>query len=335
MGVRPEIVKMAPVVHALERRRVPYTTFYTNQHSRDEMSGVFFRTLGFKPHVWFEEEFRRGRVLDALVYQFQSIRVSTVVCQGDTTTTMLAALAGVHAGCRVVHLEAGLRSFDDEMLEERHRRAVDHIADELLTYTSGQSLQLQQECVRGQITWVGNPLVDVVEYFREDMNSFMWTEPFLYVTMHRKEFTDRPERMESTFLAILTCAKELGLRVVYPAHPRTIDCAERAGLTWPFQPQEPVGILESLARIRSATVVITDSGGVQEEAALLGTPCVTVRENTERPETVESGVNVIVGFDPTRLWEEVRRAASTPKHCQQLYGPPGVGDRIANVLMGE
>jgi len=342
VGVRPEIIKMSPIVHALHARHVPHVVCYTNQHALAEMSDVFFKALKYAPAWRLTGQFTPGRALDELAWVFKQLGVTTVVCLGDTTTTMMAALAGTYAGIRIVHVEAGLRSFDPHMLEERHRRAVDHIAHDLLAYTPMQEAQLRGEQVRGAITVVGNPMVDVIEQLRPEMGQFSWPTPFMYVTMHRKEFTDHPGRMEQVFKAIATAAANMDgtawrkepLEVVYPAHPRTKDCFARSGGTWPFEPCAPIGVVESLARIQQAAVVVTDSGGVQEEAAILGTPCVTVRENTERWETLADGANVVSGFEPDRVIAAIRSALGQ-KGWTSPYGDVGVGQRIVDVLVAD
>lgn len=344
VGVRPEIIKMAPVVHALRARAIPHEVIYANQHVRPEMCDVFFETLGYRPDwrlplggPW--PLFTPGRALHLLTQRLQQLRDAgchALICQGDTSTTCSAALAAVHAGLRVVHLEAGLRSRDMRMLEERHRRAVDHMADELLTYTPEQGAVLSAEQVPGRITQVGNPMVDVITGLWPIIREWTWSRSFVYVTMHRKEFTDDPARMRAVFEAIARAAAAKRLEVVCPVHPRTLDCLARAGVTLPFAPMAPLDVVESLARIHHAVVVVTDSGGVQEEAALLGTRCVTVRENTERPETVEVGANRLAGFDPEMIELFIAIAADTGRvDVGELYGRPGVGDRVVDVLVKE
>lgn len=327
---------MAPVVLALRRRGVSHLICYTNQHQTALMSDVFFEVLDYQPDWRLDGVFEPGRCLDSLVGVFRAGNVTDVVVQGDTTSSLVGALAGMYVGARITHLEAGLRSFDPEMLEERHRRAVDHIAHELLTYTDAQSSQLRVECVRGHITRVGNPMVDVTHQLTPgvDARTREWTDDFMYVTLHRKEFTDHPQRMAGVFKVISDAATLMKLDVVYPVHPRTWDCVQRAKIEWPFQRvRPPLGLVESLARVRAASLVVTDSGGIQEEAAIYGTPCVTVRENTERPETVEAGLNVVTGFDPTRIVDAILEARARPKAPNALYGVPGVGRRVVDVLL--
>lgn len=331
---------MAPVVRALRERGVPHVVCYTNQHALAEMSDVFFAAFDYQPDWRLDGGFTPGRCLDALTSLFRERSVTSVVVQGDTTSTLVGALAGLYAGSRIVHLEAGLRSFDEEMLEERHRRAVDHFAHELLTYTEKQSMQLQFESARGRVTRVGNPMVDVTKLLeaRIDERMAAWPDDafkFLYVTMHRKEFTDQPGRMVDVFSAIASAAAMLKVGIVYPVHPRTKDVAKRHGIAWPFPPCEPVDVIESLARIRYAAAVVTDSGGIQEEAAIYGTPCVTVRENTERWETVDAGLNVVTGFDTMKIVDAILNAKRTFKATEPLYGAIGVGQRVVDVLLNQ
>lgn len=331
---------MAPVVRRLRQRNVRHLVCYTNQHVLTEMSDVFFDALAYQPDWRLEPPFTPGHCLSSLTGLFVAHGVTTVIVQGDTTSTLMGALAGMYAGCRIVHLEAGLRSFDEQMLEERHRRAVDHVAHELLTYTDRQSLQLEMESARGRITRVGNPMVDVTEMLRAQVDEELTAWPddafkFLYVTMHRKEFTDQPGRMADVFAAIASAAAMLKVGIVCPVHPRTKDVATRHGIAWPFQPCAPLNVVQSLARVRFAYAVVTDSGGIQEEAAIYGTPCITVRENTERPETVDAGQNVVTGFSPARIVDAILSASRSRTPASRLYGTEGVGDRVVDVLLNQ
>lgn len=335
LGTRPEILKNYPIVQALRRRGIAHTVLFTGQHKDPLMHEPFFDAMGYRPdHTLAEYAF--GRAVDWARDKIVEKSIDTVLVNGDTAAALVGAIAGMYSDRRVVHVEAGLRSFDPEMYEERNRIMVDAVAHDLLCYTDREARYLaQQRELRGRVAVVGNPTIDVVHDFAEEIDARRIVRRFAFVTLHRKELTDRPERMAAVAAALAKLAHEID--VVFPVHPRTRDAMSRIGIDersfGRVELTAPIGPFESLAHIKHAAVVVTDSGCVQEECAILETPCVTVRENTERRITLELGINRLSGFETDTIVAAVREQMAFPGPFPTIYGHPGVGERIVDLLL--
>lgn len=338
-GTRPEIIKNFPLVRALSAARVPFEVLHTNQHSTAAMSGDVYDDMGYAPDRCLPDPYRLGSAINWLQSVLVGDRIDHVIVNGDTAASLAGAVSAMYLGVAVTHIEAGLRSGDRIMLEERNRITVDSLSTLLFAYTEYERHALSRSPdVRGKVFVEGNTSVDVLDAFSSRIDSAAVCEaPYLFVTMHRKEFTDSPSRMAAVFdelarLAAATCP------VVFPVHPRTADAMRRHGFSRcnlaPVRLLEPVNAIESLALQKSAAAVLTDSGCVQEEAYLLNVPCITIRDNTERHLTVLNGANVVTGFIPQRIRDAVNRALVTPTvRWPEIYGEPGVGDRIVDRLL--
>ncbi|MBI4568669.1 MAG: UDP-N-acetylglucosamine 2-epimerase (non-hydrolyzing), partial [Planctomycetes bacterium] len=325
VGTRPNFIKMAPVVAALRRRAesgAPVETrlVHTGQHYDFGMSEVFFRDLGLpEPDVnlglgaltpWAQT----GRIIDLLGDQIAAARPDWTLAPGDVNSTLAAAVAATRAGSRLAHLEAGLRSFDRDMPEELNRVAVDHLADLLFVTEPAGLANLTREGVPdARVRHVGNTMIDTLFKCR-DLARDRPPPPnlglapgarFTLVTMHRPATVDRADGLRR-LLAILAHAARRG-PVVFPVHPRTRARLHEFGLAGEYGRVgglalcEPAGYLDFLSLMVRARVVLTDSGGIQEETTALGVPCLTLRDNTERPITVERGTSTLVGNDPDRI----------------------------------
>lgn len=343
-GTRPEIAKNRSIVQALRVSGVPFEVFHTGQHVQVDMSDEVYADMGYRPDRIFPGPYRLGGVIDWLHAALKETRFSAVIVNGDTAAALAGALAGMYAGVPVSHVEAGLRSRDPFMLEERNRIMVDAVAEHLFAYTSYEVDVLRSSPdVRGTIHLAGNTTVDLLHELGDRLvlpNHLapQGREPYLLATLHRKELTDSSERMRAVFGALARLANA-GLRVLFPMHPRTTDAMARAGLSRSLlgrvEVVPPVGVLAALALQRHAAAVLTDSGCIQEEAYLLGTPCVTVRENTERHLTLLHGANVLTGFDPDAVVDSALAAVSGPRAgWPDIYGAPGVGQRVVDIVIG-
>ncbi len=343
-GTRPEIVKNHSIVRALRASSVPFEVFHTGQHVQSDMCDEVYVDMGYRPDRVFPAPYRLGGVVDWLQDAFAHEGFTAVVVNGDTAAALAGALAGMYAGVPVSHVEAGLRSRDPFMLEERNRIMVDAVAEHLFAYTSYEVDVLRRSPdVRGTVHLAGNTTVDLLHDVADRLVlpahlASPGGTPYLLATLHRKELTDSPERMTAVFGALARLATP-ERRVVFPMHPRTSDAMARAGLSRSLlgrvEVVPPVGILAALALQRHAAAVLTDSGCIQEEAYLLGTPCVTVRENTERHLTVLHGANVLTGFDPDVVVRSALAAAAGPRGgWPAIYGTPGVGQRVVDVVVG-
>ncbi|MBZ5736896.1 UDP-N-acetyl glucosamine 2-epimerase [Nocardioides mangrovi] len=336
-GTRPEIAKNYSIVQALEGTGTPYEVFHTGQHSRQDMCDEVYRDMGYEPSRVFPGSYRLGRVIDWLQDCFRRDGITAVIVNGDTAAALVGAIAALYIDLPVAHVEAGLRSGDPLMLEERNRMMVDEIAHHLFAYTSYEvDVLARNENIRGTVHLAGNTTVDLLHDFAHRIGPPDDTSPYVFVTLHRKEFTDVPDRMTQVFGALASLA-EGPRRVVFAMHPRTADAMSQHGIArdvlGDVEVRPPVGVFESLSLQRYADVVLTDSGCVQEEAYLLATPCVTIRENTERHLTVSNGANVLTGFSPDLIVGAAQAAAQTGRGSwPPIYGTPGTGARIVDVM---
>ena len=295
------------------RERFDEVIVHTGQHYDDELSQVFFDELAVPaPDRQLGEgggtnTAQTARILSALEPVLGDIAPDLVLVYGDTNTTLAGAVAAAQAGIPVGHVEAGMRSFDRSMPEELNRVLCDHASDLLLCSTETAMGNLERESVAGEAHLVGDVMADVSLAFREiaEERSTVLADlglesgTYLAVTAHRAGNVDDPERLE----ALVTLLESLPAPVVFPVHPRTRARLDAAGLTARLarlRLAPPLGYLDFLKLARHARAVVTDSGGVQKEAYLLGVPCVTMRDTTEWVETVETGWNVLVGLDPRR-----------------------------------
>ena len=320
VGARPNFMKAAPVLAAFREYGVRQTLVHTGQHYDALMSDIFFQQLGMPvPDVNLAVGSGTHAAQTAeIMARFEPVVLEQepdlVVVYGDVNSTVAAALVAAKLRIPVAHVEAGLRSHDRGMPEEINRLVTDQLSDLLFTPSEDGDRNLLREGVDAQkIFQVGNVMIDtlvrllpVAEAVTRDDDVF--SSPYALVTLHRPSNVDEPEMLSRLIGALNALSRDI--RVVFPVHPRTR--ARIAGLSGLTVNQnitliDPVGYVEFLALQLHATVVVTDSGGIQEETTYLGIPCLTVRANTERPVTVSVGSNILVGHDMDRLLAEARR----------------------------
>lgn len=349
IGNRPQFIKAAAVSPRL-RERHQELLVHTGQHFDDELSAVFFRELGIPAPdhqlgvALGSNTSQTARMLGALEPLLLDVQPDAVLAYGDTNSTLAAALAGAQAGLPVAHVEAGMRSFDRTMPEEVNRVLVDHLSALLLCSSDAAVENLRAERAAGRAELVGDVMVDLALAVqprareRLDLLAARGLEPgaYLLATAHRAGNVDDPLQ-----LARLTeLLGSLPLPVVLPLHPRTAARLDAAGLREGLLAggrvmlTESLGYLELTALLCHAAAVLTDSGGLQKEAYLAGTPCVTLRHSTEWVETVEQGWNVLVGLDA-----EAARAAlagfqslRVERPRPPLYGDGHAAERVVEAL---
>jgi UDP-N-acetylglucosamine 2-epimerase (non-hydrolysing) len=319
---------------------------HTGQHYDEAMSASFFRDLGIRPpDVNLEVgSGRHGEQTAKVMTGFESWlgghRVDVVVVVGDVNSTVACALVAAKEGIPVAHVEAGLRSFDRTMPEEVNRLVVDAIATWLLTPSSDADANLRHEGVHpARITCVGNVMVDSLfaavarAEGSEALTVLGVPERFGLVTLHRPALVDDPERLVPMLGALGELSAELPL--VFPVHPRTRARIAASGTTVPatLSLVDPQGYLDFVRLESAATLVLTDSGGVQEETTCLGVPCLTLRPSTERPVTVHEGTNQVVGTDPATVLAAARRTlASPPPPRRPALWDGRAAERIADAI---
>ena len=361
VGARPNFMKMAPLLRALQSRpHVHPVLIHTGQHYDENLSDVFFEELGMKrPDVSLDVGSGKHGVQTARVLErFEEVLrgaadrgepFDRVVVVGDVNSTMAATLAAVKLGVSVAHVEAGLRSFDRSMPEEINRLVTDSICDMLLVSEPAGLENLRREGhSEDQMHLIGNVMIDTLYWLlpkaeQHDVHRQYGLEPGQYgvVTLHRPSNVDQPETLSALLDVLVDTSRDLPL--VFPVHPRTQQRMQRFGLAGRFEAAKgivalpPLGYLDFLALTSRARVIVTDSGGLQEESTALGIPCLTARFNTERPITVEEGTSTLVGNDPAKLRRGLRQVlegAYKNGHCPELWDGRAA-ERIAEVLAGE
>jgi UDP-N-acetylglucosamine 2-epimerase (non-hydrolysing) len=337
-GTRPEIIKNYSFVKSLRSRGIPFLVLHTNQHVADAMCADVYADMGYAPDLRLPGDYRIGAAIDWLEQAFRYEGVSHVVVNGDTAASLAGAVAALYTGLPSIHIEAGLRARDRAMLEECNRIMVDAVAELLFAYTALEAGVLERSTdVRGHVHLEGNTTVDLIHDFADRLGAPPGDGSYAFATMHRREFTESVSRMRDVFDVFSEIAKTM-CPVVLALHPRTRDAMKRHAIPLdlldPVRVVEPLSVFEALSMQRNASAVLTDSGCIQEEAYILGTPCVTVRENTERHLTVQHGGNVVTGFDRRSILSATRRALDTKRlTLPDIYGAPGAGDRmLARVL---
>ena len=342
VGNRPQFVKAAAVSRLL-REGHEELLVHTGQHYDDELSKVFFEELGIPAP---DRELGAGsgsnteqtaRILTALAPVLAELRPGLALVYGDTNSTLAGALAAAQADIPVGHVEAGMRSFDRSMPEELNRVLTDHASDLLLCSTQTAMDNLAHEGVQGEPHLVGDVMADVSLAFREiaaersTILAELDLEPgaYLVVTAHRAGNVDDPDRLER----LVALLEALPQPVVFPVHPRTRGRLETAGLLDRLDGVTlvpPLGYLDFLELARHARAILTDSGGVQKEAYLLGVPCVTLRDTTEWVETVDAGWNVLVDLDREAALAALER--TPPPERPELYGGGRAAERVRDAV---
>jgi len=344
-GARPNFMKIKPVLAALERRGVEVILVHTGQHYDQAMSATFFDELDLRPpdiHLGNgsgSHAEQTARVMTAFEPVVDTYRPDVVVVVGDVNSSMACAIVAAKAGALVAHVEAGLRSRDWSMPEEINRVVTDRVSDFLLAPSADAVANLTAEGYRpDQIHLVGNVMIDTLRanLARAEARPVLSelglaAGGYGLVTLHRPANVDDPAVLRDLLSALDQLATDLPL--IFPVHPRTRANIEQLRLHEDIRLLDPLGYLDFLALEAQSRLVLTDSGGVQEETTALGVPCLTLRDNTERPITVEHGTNTLVGRDPARIVgaaHEILRDGVTPR-CPPLWDGHAA-ERIADVL---
>jgi UDP-N-acetylglucosamine 2-epimerase (non-hydrolysing) len=357
LGTRPEIIKLGPVIKALQSSRTKFFLVHTGQHYSMRMDGQFFEDLGLTKPRYSNQKF--GRLRRGLSHGEQTAEIlrfvepillkerpRCVVIEGDTNTVLAAALVARKLGIGVAHVEAGLRSRDWRMPEEHNRVMTDHISDLLFAPTEAAARNLRSENVCGEIHVVGNTIVDAVlqnrgrAQNREILRRLKLRPPrgFILCTAHREENVDNAETIHQFLSVLESVAAKFRLPIAFVAHPRTRNRLELFGQEKRLKriPElrlvEPVGYLDFLCLLSSCRLVLSDSGGVQEEACILRVPCVTLRDNTERPETVKVGANLIAGMKPDSVVRAGEIILQRPRTWKNPFGDGRASSRIVRIL---
>ncbi len=324
VGARPNFMKMAPIIKAMNRYpdQIEHLLVHTGQHYDEQMSRAFFDDLGMpRPDIDLgvgsgSHAEQTGQVMVKFEQVCLQEKPDLVMVVGDVNSTMACTITAKKLGIRVAHVEAGLRSRDMTMPEEINRLCTDVLCDYLFTTDPGADENLRAEGVAAEkIIFVGNVMIDTLlqhkamaEKLTTGRDMGLAAGQYAVLTLHRPSNVDDKETLNGIFEALISIAEQLP--IVFPIHPRTRKMMDAFGLAHYLEPREdgegllvtePLGYLDFLHLIMNARMVLTDSGGLQEETTVLGVPCITLRHNTERPITVEQGTNVVIGNDKHRI----------------------------------
>lgn len=343
LGTRPEIIKFAPIIRRFKDQGVSFRIIHTGQHYDPLLDGVFFQDLDIpQPSIHLHAAATSqgaflGSVFCALEEIWKKDKPSAVLVQGDTNSAFAGAFIAQRLGISVVHIEAGLRSGDKSMPEEINRIFIDHIADRLYVPTRYHYDQAKQDGIQAShILVTGNTIADAL---REHLPSakkmivpFKIPLKYVVITLHRPALVDDPVRLNTMLNVIASALAQHQLLGIFPVHPRT---HQHLGsfVNSAISLLEPIGYFLMLRLLQGAELIVTDSGGLQEEAALLQVPCVTVRENTERPETIDAGGNILAGLDPQRVRDAIHVMLNQSITWKPLYDVQNPSDYIIKDLL--
>jgi UDP-N-acetylglucosamine 2-epimerase (non-hydrolysing) len=349
VGTRPEIVKMAPIIHECERRKIDFFLLHTGQHYSDNMSRLFFRDMDLRnPDKNLNigsgsHSEQTAKALIGIEKELLKERPDVVLVQGDTNAVLSAALAAIKLNIPVGHVEAGLRSYDTRMPEEHNRRLTDHVSEFLFAPTQNSASILKGEKVWGKIFVTGNTVIDALEGLikkvegRKTVADDLDLKDFALLTMHRAENVDD----KATLAGLIKGLQELDTDIIFPAHPRTVARLKEFGLSNEVNKGdkihliEPTGYLDFLALMKSCSFVLTDSGGIQEEvtAPSINKKVFVLRTSTERPEAVDSGHATVVGVDPEIFPRKIQEISNTlPNVTDRPYGSGDASEKIIDIL---
>lgn len=348
LGTRPEIIKMAPIIRECEKRDLDYFTLHTGQHYSYEMDRIFFEQLEL-PEPEYNLEIgsgshaqQTGKIMARIEEVLDEEMPDIVLLQGDTNTVLAGAIAASKMHIKVGHVEAGLRSFDRRMPEEINRVVADHLSDYLFapTKTAWENLILEG-ISEENISITGNTIVDAVyqnlEISKKKVNLLedlgLKENGYFLATAHRAENVDDRNVLKEILEGFVLISEVFSLPVIFPIHPRTRKRIKEFGLNLEgIKAIDPLGFLEFLQLEAGARLALTDSGGVQEETCILGVPCVTLRDNTERPETLQVGSNLLSGADSVAILQMTILMMDVIDGWENPFGEGKASESIINLL---
>jgi len=349
LGTRPEIVKFSPVIRELEKNNLDYFILHSGQHYSIKMDKVFFDDLNLKKPKYNLEVGssphgkQTGRMLEAIESVLLDEKPDIILVQGDTNTSLAGALAASKLLINVGHIEAGLRCFDMRVPEEKNRILIDHLSNYLFAPTEESKNNLLNEGIKRGIYIVGNTVVDATlqnvkmatKYNK--VKKITGKRKYFLLTLHREENVDDKNTLKNYLNEIKKIPERFNKNIVFPAHPRTMVRVNKFGLNSILDQKgitviEPVGYLDMLKLIVNSSLVLTDSGGLQEEANILHIPCITLRTSTERPETIEVGSNMLLGNNFEKLSDYIEISITKNRNWNCPYGDGTAGKRIIKIL---
>lgn len=349
IGTRPEIIKMSPIIRECKRKKQDFFILHTGQHYSYNMDQIFFEQLELpKPKYNLKvgsgsHAEQTGRALIEIGQVLQKEKPDIILVEGDTNSVLAGALAAAKLHIKVGHVEAGLRTYDRIMPEEINRVLTDHISDFCFAPTEqSRHILLKEGIEENKIFVTGNTIVDAVyqnlELAQKKENILeqlgLKKKEYFLVTVHRQENVDNRDHFQGILSGLQHLGREYNMPVVYPIHPRSRKKMDEFELSedniYLVDPQDLFGFLQLE---QHAKVILTDSGGIQEETCILNVPCVTLRENTERPETVDIGSNLLVGTSPQKILNGVNFMINKKKDWKNPFGDGTAGEKIIKIIL--
>ncbi len=347
-GTRPEIIKMFPIINECERLALDYFILHVGQHYSYNMDETFFEELEL-PDAKYNlavgsgsHSQQTGKMLIEIEKVLEKEKPDIVLVQGDTNSTLAGALSATKLGIKVGHVEAGLRSYDRKMPEEINRVLTDHCSDFLFAPTENSKKNLLCEGISADKIFVtGNTIVDVIyqnldlakkEIMLDKLN--LQPKKYFLATIHRQENVDVKTRFARIIEGLKKIIAEFDFPIIYPIHPRSIKQLKKFNLhLGKIRTIDPVNYSTFLQLEYNAKLVLTDSGGVQEETCILKVPCVTLRNHTERPETIEVGSNILAGVHPEKILECTKMMFNRDNNWENPFGDGTAGKQIIRALI--
>lgn len=349
LGTRPEIIKLSPVIRELTAQNADFYIIHSNQHYSLDMDAVFFKELELPSPKYnlgvgsMDREPMIAKIKTGVLDILKQDKPDIVYVQGDTNTVLAGALAAYEMNIKIAHVEAGLRSYDKTMPEEINRIQTDKIADYLFAPTPKAAEILKNEKIaEKKIFMVGNTIVDSVKQnlaISEKKTNVLAQfklkdKEYFLLTLHRPSNVDEKKPLKEIFDALADIYNQYHLPIFFPVHPRTKKQMEAFGLVLPagVLGSEPVGFLEMLQLEKHAKLILTDSGGIQEEACILQVPSVTLRFNTERPETLEVNASILAGSDKEKILAGVKTMLDKSTDWPNPFGDGTAAEKIVGIV---
>lgn len=349
LGTRPEIIKMSPLIRECQRQKINFFIIHTNQHYSANLDQIFFKELELpKPKYNLGiGSGTHGQQTSQMIMGIEKILIkeqpNIILVEGDTNTVLAGALAASKLQIKIGHIEAGLRSYFRKMPEEINRILTDHCSDLLFAPTSQTKTILRQEGISNkQIFITGNTIVDAVyqnlkiAQKKSKILSKLKLEKDQYflITAHRAENVDDKSRLKGILKGVNYLYQKFNLPIIYPIHPRTKKMLADFNLKIPqgLKLIEPVGYLDFLKLESNTRLILTDSGGVQEEACVLKKSCVTLRDNTERPETLKVGASILAGTNPDKIFKSSQKMLKSKQNWRNPFGRGDASKKIISII---
>ena len=347
LGTRPEIIKMSPIIRLLDKNGYNFILIHSGQHYSKDMDSVFFEELNLpKPDYNLNvgsstHALQTSKILKGIEPILVSEKPDIILVQGDTNTVLASALAASKLGIKVGHIEAGLRSFDNSMPEEVNRILTDHISSLLFCPTEISVSNVIKEGIdSSKVFLTGNTIVDSLYYYDSLITKHsilkrykVLSKDYFLATIHRQENVDVFSRLEAIINSLKDLSMKYNKEILFPVHPRTMKMINKFKLcTEPVNLINPVGYLDFLSLQKNAKLILTDSGGVQEESCILGVPCITLRNNTERPETVNVGSNILTDVESDSVLSAASILIDKSFSWQNPFGDGNSAQTIIDII---